>query len=184
MNGVANARILAESGFERVFVPPAPGDAGCALGAALYADRLYFKNPDRDVPDHPFWGPAVDAAHLARAAREDEQQVEELDDAALIERVAADLAANRIVGWMDGASEYGPRALGHRSLLAAPHAIEMRDRLNRDIKHREEFRPFAPVVTAEAADRYFELPPAARGSRASCRACFPCGPNGAPSSRP
>jgi carbamoyltransferase len=158
LNGVANARILAESGFERVFVPPAPGDAGCALGAALYADRLYFKNPDRDVPDHPFWGPAVDAAHLARAAREDDQRVDELEDGALIERVAADLAANRVVGWMDGASEYGPRALGHRSLLAAPHAIAMRDRLNRDVKHREEFRPFAPVVTAEAADRYFELP--------------------------
>jgi carbamoyltransferase len=158
LNGVANARILAESGFERVFVPPAPGDAGCALGAALYADRLYLKNPDRDVPDHPFWGPAVDAAHLARTAREDDQHVDELDDAALIERVAADLAADRIVGWMDGASEYGPRALGHRSLLAAPHATGMRDRLNRDIKHRENFRPFAPVVTAEAADRYFELP--------------------------
>ena len=158
LNGVANARILAESGFERVFVPPAPGDAGCALGAALYADRLYFNNPDRDVPDHPFWGPSVDAAHLARAAREDDQQVEELDDAALVDRIAADLAADRIVGWMDGASEYGPRALGHRSLLAAPHTAAMRDRLNRDIKHREDFRPFAPVVTAEAADRYFELP--------------------------
>jgi len=158
LNGLANARILAESGFERVFVPPAPGDAGCALGAALYADRLYFNNPDREVPDHPFWGPAVDAAHLARAAREDEQQVDELDDAALIDRVAADLAADRIVGWMDGASEYGPRALGHRSLLAAPHDAAMRDRLNRDIKRREDFRPFAPVVTAEAADRYFELP--------------------------
>jgi len=158
LNGVANARILAESGFERVFVPPAPGDAGCALGAALYADRLYFRSPDRDVPDHPFWGPAVDAAHLARAAREDDQRVDELEDGALIERVAADLAASRVVGWMDGASEYGPRALGHRSLLAAPHAIAMRDRLNRDVKHREEFRPFAPVVTAEAADRYFELP--------------------------
>jgi carbamoyltransferase len=158
LNGVANARILAESGFERVFVPPAPGDAGCALGAALYADRLYFKNQDRDVPDHPFWGPPVDAAHLARAARDDDQHVDELGDDALIERVAADLAANRIVGWMDGASEYGPRALGHRSLIAAPHAIAMRDRLNRDIKRREEFRPFAPVVTAEAADRYFEMP--------------------------
>ena len=145
LNGVANARILAESGFERVFVPPAPGDAGCALGAALYADRIYFGNPDRDVPDHPFWGPAVDAAELARAAREDDQLVEELDDAALIERIADELAAGRIVGWMDGASEFGPRALGHRSILAAPHASEMRDRLNRDIKYREEFRPFAPV---------------------------------------
>ena len=70
-----------------------------------------------------------------------------------------DLSVGRIVGWMDGALELGPRALGHRSILAAPHTGEMRDRLNRDIKHREEFRPFAPVVPAEDADRYFELPP-------------------------
>jgi carbamoyltransferase len=159
LNGVANARILAESGFDRVFVPPAPGDAGCALGAALYADRIYFKNPDRDVPDHPFWGPAVDAQELAKAATEDGQAVEELDEAPLVERIADDLAAGRVVGWMDGACEFGPRALGHRSILAAPHSREMRDRLNRDIKHREEFRPFAPVTPAETADRFFELPP-------------------------
>ena len=158
LNGLANARILAESGFERVFVPSAPGDAGCALGAALYADRIYLHNPDRDAPDHPFWGPAVDGAHLARAAREDDQHVDEFEDGPLIERIAGDLAAGRIVGWMDGACEFGPRALGHRSLLAAPHAIEMRDRLNREIKHRETFRPFAPVVPAEAANRYFDLP--------------------------
>src|SRR5712671_4876338 len=156
LNGVANARILAESGFERVFVPSAPGDAGCALGAALYADRIYFANPDRDVPDHPFWGPAVDAAELARAAREDGQAVEELNEAALVERIADELAAGRIVGWMEGASELGPRALGHRSVLAPPHSRETRDRLNRDIKYREDFRPFAPVVTIEAADRFFE----------------------------
>jgi carbamoyltransferase len=159
LNGVANARILAESGFDRVFIPPAPGDAGCALGAALYADRIYFGNPDRDIPDHPFWGPRVSAPDLAQAAREDGQAVEELDDAVLIERIADELVAGRIVGWMDGACEFGPRALGHRSILAAPHTIEMRDRLNRDIKYREEFRPFAPVVTDEAATRYFDLPP-------------------------
>ena len=159
LNGVANARILAESGFERVFVPSAPGDAGCALGAALYADRLYLGNPDRDVPDHPFWGPLVDAAELARAAREDGQPVEELGETALIERIADELAAGRVVGWMDGASEFGPRALGHRSILAAPHSGEMRERLNRDIKYREEFRPFAPVTPIEAAERYFDLPP-------------------------
>src|SRR4029450_3388260 len=158
LNGLANARILAESGFERVFVPSAPGDAGCALAAALYADRIYLRNPDRDVPDHPFWGPAVDGAHLARAAREDDQHVDELEDGPLIERIAGDLAAGRLIGGMDGACEFGPRALGHRSLLAAPHTIEMRDRLYRDIKHRETFRPFAPVVTAEAANRYFDLP--------------------------
>ena len=159
LNGVANARILAESGFERVFVPPAPGDAGCALGAALFADRIYFRNPDRDIPDHPFWGPAVDAAELARAAREDGQQIDERDEPALLDHVAAQLAAGRIVGWMDGESEFGPRALGHRSILAAPHSVDMRDRLNRDIKFREEFRPFAPVTTVEAASRYFDLPP-------------------------
>jgi len=158
LNGLANARILAESGFERVFVPPAPGDAGCALGAALYADRIYFRQPDRDAPDHPFWGPVVDGAHLARAAREDDQHVDELEEGALVERIAGDLAAGRVIGWMEGASEFGPRALGHRSLLAAPHSIEMRDRLNRDIKHREAFRPFAPVVPAESADRFFDLP--------------------------
>jgi carbamoyltransferase len=159
LNGVANARLLTESGFERVFVPSAPGDAGCALGAALYADRLYLGGRDRDVPDHPFLGPTVDARELARAAREDGQVVEELDEQSLIDRTADALASGRIVGWMDGASEFGPRALGHRSILAAPHTREMRDRLNRDIKNREEFRPFAPVAPIESADRYFDLPP-------------------------
>jgi carbamoyltransferase len=158
LNGVANARLLTDAGFTRVFVPPAPGDAGCALGAALYADRVYFGNPDRDVPDHPFWGPVVDGGHLARVAREDSQPVDDLDDTALVDRVAGDLAAGRIVGWMEGACEFGPRALGHRSLLAAPHDTAMRDRLNARIKRREEFRPFAPVVPIESADRFFDLP--------------------------
>jgi carbamoyltransferase len=161
LNGVANARILAESGFERVFVPSAPGDAGCALGAALYADRIYFGNPDRDIPDHPFWGPAVDPLELARVAREDGQPVEEVDDLTLIERIADDLAGGRIVGWMDGSCEFGPRALGHRCILAAPHDAGVRDRLNRDIKYREEFRPFAPVVPADIAERYFDISPGA-----------------------
>ena len=159
LNGVANARVLAESGFERLFVPPAPGDAGCALGAALYADRIHFGNADRDVPDHPFWGPAADAKDLSRAASEDGQAVDELDDDRLIERIADALAADRVVGWIEGACEFGPRALGHRSILAAPHDAAMRDRINREIKYREEFRPFAPVAPIEAVDRYFELPP-------------------------
>jgi carbamoyltransferase len=161
LNGVANARILAESGFERVFVPPAPGDAGCALGAALYADRIYFGNPRRDMPDHPFWGPSTDEDDLARLAREDGHLVDQIDDSLLIDQTVDDLASGRIVGWMDGAMEFGPRALGHRSILAAPDAIETRDRLNREIKFREEFRPFAPVVPIEAASKYFDVTPAA-----------------------
>src|SRR4029453_11995541 len=159
LNGCANARILRESGFQRLFVPPAPGDGGCALGAALYADRIHFGNPDQPFPDHPFWGPAVEAGELARIAHEDALEVEELSDAELIARTAEDLAAGRIVGWMEGACELGPRALGHRSIFAAPHSAETRDRLNRDIKYREEFRPFAPIVPEEAAEQYFELPP-------------------------
>src|SRR5205085_7386481 len=92
-------------------------------------------------------------------ATEDGQGLEELEEPALLERVAGDLAAGRVVGWLEGACEFGPRALGHRSILAAPHPAAMRDRLNRDIKFREQFRPFAPVVPIEFAHRVFDLPP-------------------------
>ncbi|MEA3062935.1 MAG: carbamoyltransferase, partial [Sphingomonadales bacterium] len=159
LNGVANARILRESGFERLFVPPSPGDAGCAIGAALFADRVHFGNSDKPFPDHPFWGPTPDGAALARIAGEDRLPFEIVEDGRLIDETAADLETGRIVGWMEGRCEFGPRALGHRSLLAAPHDSAMRDRLNRDIKYREEFRPFAPIALIEEADRFFELPP-------------------------
>jgi carbamoyltransferase len=157
LNGVANARILREAGFDRLFVPSAPGDAGCALGAALYADRILFGQPHKPVPDHPYWGPQPDEATLLRIAQED--GIPAILSGSVIEEVADALAAAKVVGWVDGALEYGPRALGHRSILAAPHDVAMRDRLNRDIKYREEFRPFAPVVAAEHADLFFELPP-------------------------
>jgi carbamoyltransferase len=159
LNGVANARILRESGFKRLFVPPAPGDAGCALGAALFADRIHFGRPDQPFPDHPFWGPDPDEAALSRIAEEDRLPFHQLADDALIDSVAGDLAEGRIVGWVEGKCEFGPRALGHRSLLAAPHEAATRDRLNRDVKYREEFRPFAPIVPIEEAERFFELPP-------------------------
>jgi carbamoyltransferase len=164
LNGCANARLLAEAGFQRLFVPPAPGDSGCALGAALYADRVHFCQPDRPVADHPFWGPSIDPGELGRLAAEDGLGVglrRYSDDASLLAQVTAALAEGQIVAWMDGALELGPRALGHRSILAAPHEVEMRDRLNQRIKYREEFRPFAPAVPAEVAHRYFELPPGA-----------------------
>ena len=167
LNGCANARILRESGFQRLYVPPAPGDSGCALGAALYADRIYFGQPDREVPDHPFWGPSVDPRELAQLAREDGLPLWEFaSDADLLRRLADELHASRIVGWMEGPSELGPRALGHRSLLAAPQDPQLRDRLNREIKYREEFRPFAPVVPIEVADQYFDLDGGAAGSGA------------------
>jgi carbamoyltransferase len=167
LNGCANARILRETGFERVFVPPAPGDAGCALGAALYADRLHFGNPDRPVPDHAYWGCAVDPAELERLAREDGLRYEcASDDGALLDELAGELASGRIVGWMDGRCELGPRALGNRSILAAPGRADTRDRLNREVKYREEFRPFAPAAPLEVVSRYFDMPP---GGARLCR---------------
>src|SRR3989440_69309 len=159
LNGVANARILRESGFNNLYVPPAPGDAGCALGAALYADRIHFGRPHVTLPDHPYWGPMVDAAELARIAAEDGLEAQRLTEPQLLRRVAEELAQGRIVGWMQGGRELRPRALGNRSILAAPHEPAMRERLNRSIKYREEFRPFAPAVPIDQADRYFEVPP-------------------------
>ena len=158
LNGCANARVLRESGFSRVFVPPAPGDAGCALGAALCIDRLHFRNPAREVPDHPFWGPEAEPMELSRLAAEDGLACERHGDAEIVARIAAELCAGRIVGWIDGPCELGPRALGNRSILAAPNEAATRDKLNRSIKFREEFRPFAPAVPIEAASRYFDLP--------------------------
>ena len=137
---------------------PSPASSACssrrrpATPAARWARRSMpiasiSAIPDRDVPDHPFWGPAVDGEELARAAREDGQPVEELDEAALIERVADDLAAGRIVGWMDGASEFGPRALGHRSILAAPHSA----RDARPAQSRHQVSRGVPAVRAGRA---------------------------------
>jgi carbamoyltransferase len=177
LNGVANARILRESGFARLHVPCAPGDAGCALGAALYADRVHFARPHRPMPRHPYWGPGVDPEELARVAAEDGLPIETApDEAALLERAVKALVDGKIVGWMDGAAELGPRALGNRSILAAPHTAEMKDRLNREIKYREEFRPFAPAVPIEVADRYFDLPPGGAGLGAFMSGVFPVRP--------
>ena len=159
LNGLANARILRESGFRNLYVPCAPGDAGCALGAALYADRVHFTRPHHTVPQHPYWGPEADPGELSRVAQEDGFETARLPDAELLRHVAEELAQGRIVGWVQGASELGPRALGNRSILAAPHEAAMRDRLNRSIKYREEYRPFAPAVPLEHADRFFDLPP-------------------------
>jgi carbamoyltransferase len=177
LNGVANARILRESGFTEMYVPPSPGDAGCALGAALWADRIHFGNAHREIPDHPYWGPVVDPAALARVAGEDGLPLDTAsDEDALLERTAQLLESGKIVGWMDGAAEFGPRALGNRSILAAPHSLAMKDRLNKEIKYREEFRPFAPAVPIEVAGTYFELPPGGARLGAYMSGVFPVRP--------
>ncbi len=162
LNSVANARIAAEAGFARVFVQPAAHDAGQALGLA-YEGHLRLGQAGRAVPA---LAPMRTAA-LGRTYGDD--AVDELlrragltattfaDDAALADDAAAELARGRLVGWFQGGSEVGPRALGHRSILACPRDPGMKDRLNARVKFREAFRPFAPSVLVERAAEVFEL---------------------------
>ncbi|MGH7281923.1 MAG: carbamoyltransferase C-terminal domain-containing protein, partial [Polyangiaceae bacterium] len=125
----------------------------------------------------PYWGPSVDPEELAALAREDGLPIETLaSDDALLDKTVDLLLADKIVGWMDGPCELGPRALGNRSILAAPHTIAMKDRLNKEIKYREEFRPFAPAVPIEVAHEYFELPPGGARLGAFMSGVFPVKP--------
>src|SRR5579875_246446 len=151
LNCVANARLHAEGPFEEVWVQPAAGDAGTALGGALYESR---RLGDRLTPfTTAALGRAWTDAEIEAALREADVAYERPDD--LPATVADILAANGVVAWFQGASEYGPRALGHRSLLADPRRADNLERLNR-IKGREQFRPVAPMVTVEAAGDIFE----------------------------
>ncbi|MFP3941267.1 MAG: carbamoyltransferase [Thermoanaerobaculia bacterium] len=161
LNCVANGRILREGPFRRLFVQPAAGDAGGALGAAALAWRE-LAGPDgppveplRHVCLGPRWSGDEVAELLAATglAAEDHRGREEV----LVEAVAERLAAGQVVGWFHGAMEMGPRALGARSILASPLGEGMRERLNRHVKRREGFRPFAPAVLAERAAEHFAL---------------------------
>jgi carbamoyltransferase len=163
LNCVANGRLLRESPFENVFVQPAAGDGGCAVGCAYYGYHVLGRQPRNRGPGSP-QGPQRHA-YLGRPYRDDEV-------VAVLERVglpyrrvnqparlAAELLSRSyLLGWFSGGSEFGPRALGHRSILADPRQAEMKDILNAKVKHRESFRPFAPSVLAEHADEYFALP--------------------------
>jgi natural product biosynthesis luciferase-like monooxygenase protein len=161
LNCSANGVIRRSGLFERVFVQPAAGDDGCAVGAALYAHRLY--NP-RFTPRKmglPLWGPEFSEGQIRQAvAGRTDCAVAELDNFdAICREVAARLAEGQVVAWFQGRMEFGPRALGSRSILADPRDPGMRDRINSLVKKRESFRPFAPVVTKEAAAAIFDIAP-------------------------
>jgi carbamoyltransferase len=157
LNAVANARVLREGPFSRVWIQPAAGDAGGALGAALYAAHVNSA-PARWEMRGVAWGPEYSAGSYADALRAGGLNFEEIgDDARLCERAADLLSKGQVLGWHRGRSEWGPRSLGHRSILADPRSSAMRDRVNASIKFREGFRPFAPSVAAEAAAAHFEF---------------------------
>ena len=161
LNCVANGRIQREAGFDEVWVQPAAGDAGSALGAALFAwHRLLGNARTPGVPDGQrasLLGPSYDEAAIEPMLLARGLRFRRLPEPELVAETARLLASGAIVGHFAGAGELGPRALGNRSLLADPRPGAMRDRLNADIKGRESFRPFAPAVLASRADELFEL---------------------------
>lgn len=157
LNCVANGRIAAETPFEQVFIQPAAGDDGIAIGCALYG---WLEVADRErgwTMPHPYFGCTYDDARIeaaaARAALRMSAQRRQTDDT--LGAVADLLVAGRVVGWFQGGSEFGPRALGNRSILADPRREAMRDHVNDRVKHRQGFRPFAPAVLAEHAHEWF-----------------------------
>ncbi len=159
LNCSANGVIQRSRMFRKVFVQPAAGDDGTALGAALYVQRCHEPKVSYARMSLPLWGPEYDNEAIAAVveARADCCAVEYFSFDALVQDVTKRLAQGEIVGWFQGRMEFGPRALGDRSILADPRDSDMRSRINHLVKKREEFRPFAPAVTAETAVQYFDI---------------------------
>jgi carbamoyltransferase len=163
LNSVANGRILRETPFEEIYVQPAAGDGGGALGAALYAYHSVWNKPRNGAMKHAYWGKAYDAREVSTFLKQSGISHTHLEDEdRLLERVADAIDQGKVVGWFQGRFEWGPRALGNRSILANPGKAEMKDVVNTKIKFREPFRPFAPSVLIEKASDYFDLPDASR----------------------
>ena len=156
-NCVANSQVLARSGFDNVFIQPAAGDDGAAMGAALWAHCEVLGGTRPARRHQTLLGPQYSDDEIGACLKRFGIAHERLETAALCTRVARLIQRNLIVGWFQGRMEFGPRALGSRSILANPCAPEMKDILNSRVKFREDFRPFAPAVLAEAAGEYFEL---------------------------
>lgn len=155
LNCVANGLIRRSTPFRQVFVQPAANDAGCAAGAALYYHYRH-RSGQKTVPmPNAYLGDEYSDAEIMDLLREHHITCRVHDN--IYEEVAAALADKKIVGWFNGRSEFGPRSLGNRSILAAPFPADMKDILNSKVKHREGFRPFAPAVCKEDAATYFEL---------------------------
>ena len=164
LNGVANYRIMKEGPFEKIHIPPSPGDAGSAVGCAQYLYYIHNKQK-RIIPDNyseiikenVYVGPSYSNKEIQEFLDSKNISYETLSDEFLTRRIAKLIADGKIVGWYQGKMEWGPRALGSRSILADPRKAEMKDILNKKIKHRESFRPFAPSILEEFVSEYFDL---------------------------
>ena len=159
LNSVANGRVSREGPFENVFVQPAAGDSGGAIGAALYAYHVVLGQPRKFTMEHAYWGAEYPISQMRAAIQKAGFRFEEFDnDDKLLDRAVDTLLQSRVIGWYRGRFEWGPRALGQRSILADPRRDEMKEVVNTKIKFREAFRPFAPVVLEDRAHEYFTTP--------------------------
>jgi carbamoyltransferase len=164
MNSVVNGKIRERTPFRDVFIQPAAGDNGTALGAALYVTHQVLRRPRRFVMEHAYWGPAFTDDRIAAAVRGRAGELRALDcrvmqiepEDELCRWTAARIAAGQVIGWFQGRMEWGARALGNRSILADPRRHDMREIINTKIKSRENFRPFAPSILEERLDEYFQ----------------------------
>jgi len=163
LNCAANGKLFHETPFTGVYIPPAPNDAGISMGAALHVAHEVLGLPRGEVMNHAYFGTEFNSDQI-RVAIDDARRessaftvYKSADEADLLSRTAKHIADGAVTGWFQGRMEFGPRALGNRSILADPRRPEMKDILNHRIKRRESFRPFCPSITAEATSQYFEI---------------------------
>jgi carbamoyltransferase len=156
LNSVANGKLFDCTPFRRTYIQPAAGDEGLAIGAALHTYHSVLKQPRRHELNHSYLGPEFSDSRVESALQSAGLQYRKLDRAVLLDKVAEEIAAGNVIGWFQGRMEWGPRALGNRSIVAHPGLPNMKDVLNARIKHREWFRPFAPSIMADHQHAYFE----------------------------
>ncbi len=159
LNCVANWKILQQTAFENIYIQPAAGDSGGAVGTAFHIYNTLLKKPREFVMNHAYLGPSFTHDEIKKVLDTFEATYDQYDDEAeFIDRVAEMIASGMVIGWFQGRMEFGPRALGSRSILADPRSEKMKDIINSKVKFREAFRPFAPAVLKEVAHEWFEMP--------------------------
>ncbi len=156
LNSVANGKLFDQTPFRETAIHPAAGDDGLSVGAALYVSNAILKEPRREQAPQAYLGQEYPDAEIAAELSRRGLRAEKLERAGLLERTAGEIEAGNVIGWFQGRMEWGPRALGNRSILAHPGRPDMKAVLNARIKHREPFRPFAPAVLAERQQEIFE----------------------------
>jgi carbamoyltransferase len=157
LNCVANGRVVRETPFKKIFVQPAAGDAGGAVGVAAFIHHTMLGKPREFEWKHAFWGPSFPTDEIRSYLEKHGAPYREYAREELLSRTAGLIADQNVVGWFQGRMEFGPRALGNRSILADARNPENKDVVNLKIKFRESFRPFAPSILAERCSEYFEL---------------------------